>query len=99
MIEFLQMRYYAWDPEKNLKLKRERGITFDEVVLRIENGHVLDIVEHHNPKHKGQKIYVIRIDDYAYLVPFEEKEDEIELKTIIPSRKATKTYIGKGEER
>ena len=99
MIEFLQMRYYAWDPEKNLKLKRERGITFDEVVLRIENGHVLDIVEHHNPKHKGQKIYVIRIDDYAYLVPFEEKENEIVLKTIIPSRKATKTYIGEGEER
>lgn len=93
------MKHYAWDPEKNLKLKRERGITFDEVVFCIENGHVLNIVEHHNPKYKGQKIYVIRIGDYAYLVPFEEKEDEIILKTVIPSRKATKTYIGEGEER
>ncbi|MBI5642642.1 MAG: BrnT family toxin [Deltaproteobacteria bacterium] len=92
------MKYYVWDSEKNLKLNRERGITFDEVVFHIENGHVLDIVEHHNPKYEGQKIYVIRIDDYAYLVPFEEKEDEIILKTIIPSRKATKIYISEGDK-
>ncbi|MBI5238086.1 MAG: toxin [Deltaproteobacteria bacterium] len=93
------MKYYAWDPEKNLRLKRERGIAFEEVVFRIESGHVLDIVEHHNQKkYKGQKIYVIRIDDHGCLVPFEEKEGEFVLKTIIPSRRTAKIYIKEGEE-
>lgn len=90
------MKYYTWDLEKNLRLKRERGITFEEVVFRIESGHLLDILDHRNPKYKGQRIYVLRIDDYAYLVPFEEKEGEIILKTIIPSRRATKIYIKEG---
>jgi hypothetical protein len=79
--------------EKNEKLKRERGTTFEEVVYHIEQGDVIDITEHPNQtRYPGQQIYVIRMHEYVYLVPFIETEDEIFLKTIIPSRKAAKEY-------
>lgn len=88
------MKYFIWDNEKNLLLKAERNISFEEIVFHIEKGHILDIVEHPNQeKYKGQKIFVINIENYAYLVPFVESEQEIFLKTIIPSRKATKKYL------
>ena len=80
-----------WNPAKNEKLKRERGATFEEVVYHIEQGDVIDITEHPNQtRYPGQQIYVIRMHEYIYLVPFIETEDEIFLKTIIPSRKAVK---------
>ena len=88
------MKYFFWDNEKNQSLKSERNISFEEVVFHIEKKHLLDIVQHSNQeKYKGQKIFIVNIDNYAYLVPFVEREQEIFLKTIIPSRKATKKYL------
>ena len=93
------MKYFSWNEEKNELLKDERQISFEDVVFYIEQGFLLDVLEHPNQKkYKGQKIFVIQIDDYAYLVPFIEDDDEVFLKTIIPSRKATKKYL-KGSEK
>ncbi|MFQ5612480.1 MAG: BrnT family toxin [Anaerolineae bacterium] len=89
------MKYFSWNNEKNQLLKAERNISFEEVVFHIEKKEVLDIVEHPNQeKYKGQKMFIININNYAYLVPFVESEEGIFLKTIIPSRKATKKYLG-----
>ncbi|HOW81294.1 MAG TPA: toxin [Spirochaetota bacterium] len=88
------MKFYNWNLDKNDTLAKERGVSFIDIVYYIERGHVIDIVEHPNrDKYKNQKIYVIDIDDYIYLVPFIETEEEIFLKTIIPSRKATREYL------
>ena len=87
------MKTIRWNPAKNQKLKRERGVLFEEVVYHIEQGDVIDITEHPNQtRYPGQQIYVIRMHEYVYLVPFIETNDEIFLKTIIPSRKAVKEY-------
>ena len=84
------MKYFAWDDEKNAKLRKDRGIGFEEIVFHIERGDLLDILEHPNPgRYGGQRIFVVRREDYVYLVPFVEDEDTVFLKTIIPSRKAT----------
>lgn len=92
------MKYFSWNAEKNELLKAERQISFEDVVFYIEQGFLLDVLEHPDQKkYKGQKIFVIQIDDYAYLVPFVEDDNEVFLKTIIPSRKATKKYL-KGSE-
>jgi hypothetical protein len=89
------MKYINWDIDKNLLLKESRGIGFEDVILHIANGDVLDEYRHPNQqKYENQRILVIRINDYAYLVPYVENEDELFLKTIIPSRKATEKYIG-----
>ena len=89
------MKYFAWDDAKNGKLRRERGIGFEDVVFHIERGDLLDILEHPNPdRYVGQRIFVVRREDYVYLVPFVEDEYAVFLKTIIPSRKATKQYLG-----
>jgi uncharacterized DUF497 family protein len=89
------MKYFSWNNEKNRVLKAERNISFEEVVFHIEKKQILDIVEHPNQeKYKGQRIFIVNINHYAYLVPFVESEKEIFLKTIIPSRKATKKYLG-----
>lgn len=88
------MKYFVWDNDKNRLLKTELNISFEEVVFHLEKKHFLDIVEHPNQKkYKGQKIFIINIEYYAYLVPFVENEQEIFLRTIIPSRKATKKYL------
>lgn len=88
------MKYFAWDTQKNEKLKAERGISFEEIVFHIERGDVLDILEHPNQdRYGGQRVFVVDVQNYAYLVPFEETENEVLLKTIIPSRKATKRYL------
>jgi uncharacterized DUF497 family protein len=93
------MKSYAWNLEKNELLRRERGISFEDVVLNIQLGNELDLFEHPNQeRYPGQKVSVIRIEGYAYLVPFVESEEEIFLKTIIPSRKATKQYTGDANE-
>ena len=92
------MKYFSWDEDKNELLKEERQISFEDVVFYIEQGFLLDVLEHPNQeKYQGQKIFVVEIDEYAYLVPFVEDEREIFLKTIIPSRKATRRYL-KGHE-
>jgi uncharacterized DUF497 family protein len=80
------MKHYAWDPEKNEKLKAERGISFEEIVFHIEQGDEVDVLTHANPsKYPGQKVSVVLVEGYAYLVPYVESEEEIFLKTIIPS--------------
>ncbi len=89
------MKYFEWDVEKNEELKEERKITFEEAVFSLMHGGLLDTIEHPNPhKHPNQRIFIINIEDYVYLVPFVETEECIFLKTIIPSRKMTKKYLG-----
>jgi len=90
----MNMKYFSWNEEKNELLKEERQLSFEDVVFYIEQGFLLDVLEHPNQeKYQGQKIFVVQIDEYAYLVPFVEDEREIFLKTIIPSRKATRKYL------
>lgn len=92
------VKYYTWDGKKSAKLKAERGVAFEDVVFYIGQGQLLDIVEHPNQeRYAGQRMFIIEINAYAYLVPFVETEQEIFLKTIIPSRKATKRYL-KGQQ-
>jgi hypothetical protein len=93
------MKYFSWNEEKNELLKAERQISFEDVVFYIEQGFLLDILEHPNQKkYQGQMIFVVQIDDYAYLVPFVEDDHEVFLKTIIPSRKATRKYLKGSKE-
>ncbi len=92
------MKYFDWDNAKNAKLRAERRIGFEDVVFHIERGDLLDILEHPNPeRYAGQRIFVVRRENYVYLVPFIEDEHTVFLKTIIPSRKATRQYLG-GEQ-
>ena len=87
----LYMKYYYWNNDKNEKLKKERGISFEDIIYYIENKNLRAVLRHNNQeKYPAQKIYVVEINNYAYLVPFIESEKEIFLKTIIPSRKVTK---------
>lgn len=89
------MKFYDWDPAKNEKLKKERDISFEDIIFHILNGNEVDLFEHPNQeKYPGQMVSVVLVDGYAYLVPFVESETTIFLKTIIPSRKATKQYVG-----
>jgi len=90
------VKTYAWNEEKNQQLKTECGISFHEVLVHIAAGDLLDIVEHPHPeRYEGQHIFIVKIRGYAWLVLFVESEGEIFLKTIIPSRKATKKYLGR----
>ena len=86
------MKYFDWNPEKNKKLIKERGISFEICLVYIEQGKILDIIENKNP-YEHQFVYVLEIEEYIYYVPFVEDEEKIFLKTIIPSRKATKKYL------
>ena len=89
------MKSINWNLDKNQQLADERGISFEDVVVYIQQGEMLDIVEHPNQeKYPNQRMFVLDIDDYVYLVPYVENRKEIFLKTIIPSRKATKMYLG-----
>lgn len=86
--------YIDYSPEKNLQLKQTRGICFEEVAAAIKDGRVLDVIEHPNAKkYPNQKIYVINISEYVYLVPFVKQNETIFLKTTFPSRKLTKRYL------
>jgi hypothetical protein len=88
------MNIFRWDNEKNELLKITRGVCFEQVVLLMEKGEILDTIENPNQeKYPRQKIAVLMIDTYVYLVPYVENNEEIFLKTIIPSRKATNKYV------
>lgn len=92
------MKYFAWNDEKNAFLIEERGISFEEIVFHIENGDVLDLLEHPNQdRYPNQRVFIVNVEGYAYLVPFVEDEQEVFLKTIIPSRKATRDFLGGSE--
>ena len=89
------MPYYQWSIEKNEQLKTERDLSFEQVVMHIEKGDLLDVYDHPNQKkYPGQQILVVRIAEYAYIVPFVESSEGRFLKTAIPSRKATREYLG-----
>jgi uncharacterized DUF497 family protein len=89
------MKLFEWDNEKNKWLKQERGLSFEDVLFCLSNEYLLDTVPHSNKKdYSHQKMFIVNIDDYAYLVPFVETDEIIFLKTIIPSRKATRKYLG-----
>lgn len=91
------MKYFDWNPEKSASLEANRGIGFEDVITAIEEGLLLNTILHPNKtKYPGQKIYIVKIDNYCYSVPFVESDDKIFLKTIIPDRKATKKYLKKG---
>lgn len=88
------MKPFRWNHEKNEALKIERGISFEEMVLAIEADGLLDELRHPNPeKYPNQSVFVIALDDYIYLVPYVEEPDYYFLKTVIPSRKATRDYL------
>lgn len=88
------MKYFAWNDEKNVLGKRDRGVSFEEIVFHIERGGILGIVEHSNRiKCRGQRMFVIAIENCVWLVPFVESEKRVFLKTAVPSRKA-KRYLG-----
>ena len=89
------MKYFNWNCDKNEILKQKRGVSFEEIAYLIESGQILGIED--NPNRSNQKIYIIEIDNYAFIVPFVEQDDEIFLKTAFPSRKYTKRYGLKGE--
>lgn len=93
------MKEINWSTEKSQFLKQSRGICFEDIVFHIEKGDVLDDYSHPNQqKYPGQRILIIGVDGYAYLVSYVEDADELFLKTIIPSRRATERYFGESHE-
>lgn len=89
------MKYFDWNVEKNEELKKDRNISFEEIVYYIMHGNLLDTVKNLNSeRYQNQKIFIVNVENYVYLVPFVETEEIVFLKTIIPSRKMTKKYLG-----
>ena len=92
------MKPFRWNPEKNDALKADRGLSFEGITVAVESGGLLDILDHPNKaKYPKQRILVVTFDSYVYLVPFVEEIDHYFLKTIIPSRKATREYLNQGD--
>jgi len=88
------MKPFRWNHEKNEALKIDRSISFEEIVLAIEADGLLDQLRHPNPeKYPNQSVLVVALDGYVYLVPYVEEPDYFFLKTVIPSRKATRDYL------
>ena len=86
--------HYDWDPKKNDFLKATRKLCFEAVIVHLGRGDVWRVADHPNQeRYPGQKLFFVPIDDYVYVVPFEERGEAIWLVTIIPSRKATKMYL------
>ena len=93
------MKPFDWNPKKNQQVIEERGISFEDVIFYLQEDGLLDDLAHPNKqKYPDQKVFVVNIDGYAHLVPYVENEDAIFLKTVIPSRKATKKYLGGDHE-
>jgi uncharacterized DUF497 family protein len=89
------MKYFDWNDEKNETLKQLRGVSFEQVEIAIATGDLIDRLTHPNPaKYPNQKVFLVRIADYIYSVPYVEDNEKIFLKTIIPNRKATKKFLG-----
>lgn len=93
------MKLFEWNLEKNEILKKTRRISFEDVLIAVSENNILDILKHPNQKkYPNQKILIVEINNYAYLVPFVEDKEKIFLKTIIPNKKATKNYILKNQK-
>ena len=92
------MKTYRWSEKKNEQLKQSRGISFEDVVLALESGGLLDVLAHPNSRrYPNQKVLVVAVMEYVYLVPHVEESEYLFLKTIMPSRKATRDYGRRGE--
>ena len=92
------MKPFRWNAEKNESLTAERGMSFERVVVAVESGGLLDMTDHPNQaRYPRQKVMIVAINGYAYLVPYVEEEDYYFLKTVIPSRKATREKLIKGD--
>ena len=90
---------FRWGPQKNEQLRLERGVSFEQMVVAVEAGGLLDVLAHPNQKtYPNQRVLVVASDGYAYLVLFVEEADHFVLTTVIPSRKATRDYLGQGEQ-
>jgi hypothetical protein len=90
------MKPFRWNHEKNEALKIERLISFEEIVLAMEADGLLDELRHPNTaKYPNQSVFIVALDGYVYLVPYVEEPDYYFLKTVIPSRKATRDYLSK----
>ena len=88
------MKPYRWNPAKNERLKAERGVSLEQVVIAIESNGLLDVLRHRNSvQYPRQRVLVVAFDDYVHLVPFVEDGEFFFLKTIIPSRKATREHL------
>ncbi|MCD4779642.1 MAG: toxin [Candidatus Omnitrophica bacterium] len=89
---------YEWNPEKNEWLKKERNIAFEQIIFHLSQGDVWKITDHPDQtNYPGQKLYFVVIDGYIYIVPHIIEKKYTFLKTIIPSRKATKLFKDKQE--
>ena len=94
------MKIFVWDEEKNELLKRERGVSFEEILFHIYNGDLLARLDHPNrAKYPHQQIFVVLVGDYVYMVPFVEDQEKYFLKTIIPSRRLTRDYLGERKDK
>ena len=92
------MKLFRWAVEKKEMLKEARGVSFESIVVAIELGGFLDILEHPNKaRYPNQRVLVVSFDGYVYLVPFVEEAEHFFLKTVIPSRKATRDYLKQGD--
>ena len=91
------MKRFDWNPLKNQWLQKVRGISFDDVLFHLQSGGLLDVRHHpRSDRYPGQRVFVILIGGYVYLVPFVETDEVIFLKTVIPSRKETRAYLKDG---
>lgn len=86
---------FSWNEEKNKLLKKERNITFEEIIIAIQNDSLIDIVPNPSKNHEGQMCFVVDINDYPYFVPFVESEQGVFLKTAYRSRKYKKNLLNK----
>ncbi len=94
----MSMEQFRWNHQKNAELKSEREISFEQIVLAIEGDGLLDTIIHPNlDRYPNQYVFVVAFEDYVYLVPFVEEEEFYFLKTVIPSRKATRDYLQRSE--
>ena len=88
------MKHFDWDKSKNKWLKAERGVCFEDVIQALNEGNELARISHPNKKmYPDQKMIIVNLENYTYMVPFIENEEKVFLKTIIPSRKMTKKYL------
>jgi uncharacterized DUF497 family protein len=89
------MKLFDWNDDKNEWLRHERGISFEDIVYHLTHGGLLDVLEHPNrQQYPGQRIFIVDVEGYACMIPFVEDDEVIFMKTIIPSRKMTKLYLG-----
>ena len=92
------VKTFRWNPENNAELKRDRRVSSEAVVLAMDSGGLLDVVGHpHRRRYPDPAVFVVVVAGYVHLVPFVEEPEYIFLKTIIPSRKATREYGSRGK--